>query len=42
MSAGLGPGLTSQIGPFKTNRHDYPKVRKFPWKGIFSKNANAF
>lgn len=33
MSFALGPGLTSQLGPFKTNKRDYPKVRKFPWKG---------
>ncbi len=29
----LGPGLTSQIGPFKTNKRDYPKLQKTPWKG---------
>lgn len=29
----LGPGLTSQLGPFKTNKGDYPRVRKNPWKG---------
>lgn len=29
----LGPGLTSQIGPFKTNKRDYPKLQKVPWKG---------
>jgi hypothetical protein len=31
----LGPGLTSQIGPFKTHKDDLPKVRKFPWKGKY-------
>lgn len=29
----LGPGLTSQIGPFKTRRNDLPKVQKTAWKG---------
>lgn len=29
----IGPGLTSQLGPFRTGRRDHPKVRKVPWKG---------
>ncbi len=29
----FGPGLTTQLGPFKTNRGDYPRARKNPWKG---------
>lgn len=29
----LGGGLVSQLGPFKTNRNDYPKVQRRPWVG---------
>lgn len=29
----LGPGLTVQLGPFKTNKNDFPKVQKRPWQG---------
>ena len=29
----FGPGLTSQLGPFKINKSDLPQVRKTPWKG---------
>ena len=29
----LGPGLTTQFGPFKTHKSDIPKFRKTPWKG---------
>lgn len=33
MSFSLGPGLTAQLGPFKTSKKDYPKVSKQFWKG---------
>jgi len=29
----LGPGLTTQYGPFKTHKSETPKFRKTPWKG---------
>lgn len=29
----LGPGLTNQLGPFKTSKRDSPHLRKVPWKG---------
>ena len=33
MSFSFGPGLTSQLGPFKFNRRDREPVQKSPWKG---------
>ncbi len=33
MSWSLGPGLTSQLGPFKVNKRDFPNIQTRPWKG---------
>ena len=46
----LGPGLTTQYGPFKTYKSETPKFRKTPWKGggisgggtLHAGNANWF
>lgn len=29
----IGPGLTSQLGPFKVHKRDFEQVQLLPWKG---------